>query len=173
VAITYALAQIEAGADTMGMSDAAASMIGPYFYAGFLFPAQYRVLASIKQKHSEVITRLHMCGNTDTLISQMGQLPVDIIELDFPVNLLAARTILGPKQVILGNVSTITDMLQGTPEQVYGAARRCHEICGRYHVVGTGCEVPPATPPENLRAMLAYAREHKPEDIPAKAGVGS
>lgn len=172
VAIPYALAQIEAGADTMGMSDAAASMIGPYFYAEFLFPAQCRVLASIKQQRPEVITRLHMCGNTDPLISQMGQLPADIVELDFPANLLAARTALGPNRVILGNVSTITDLLEGTPEKVYEATRRCHEICGRYHVVGSGCEVSPATPPENLRAMLAYAREHKPEDVPGRAGAG-
>jgi uroporphyrinogen-III decarboxylase len=37
--------------------------------------------------------------------------------------------------------------------------------------VGSGCEVSPATPPENLRAMLAYAREHKPEDVPGGAGA--
>jgi uroporphyrinogen-III decarboxylase len=31
--------------------------------------------------------------------------------------------------------------------------------------VGAGCEISPLTPPENLRAMLAYARDHKPEDF--------
>jgi MtaA/CmuA family methyltransferase len=168
VAIPYAEAQIQAGADTIGMSDAAASMIGPYLYSEFLFPAQYRVLESIKKKHPEVITRLHMCGNTDPLIAKMGELPADIIELDFPVNLLAAKKALGPDRVILGNVSTITDLLEGTPESVYEATRRCHEICGRFHVVGSGCEVSPLTPAENLRALLAYAREHKPEEYPGE-----
>lgn len=169
VAIPYAEAQIEAGADTMGMSDAAASMIGPYYYSAFLFPAQYRVLDAIKRKHPEVIARLHMCGSTDPLISKMGELPADIIELDFPVHLREARKALGPNRVILGNVSTITDLLEGTPESVYEATRRCHKICGRYHIVGSGCEVSPATPPENLRAMLAYAREHKPEEFPGES----
>jgi uroporphyrinogen-III decarboxylase len=70
--------------------------------------------------------------------------------------------------VILGNVSTITDMLEGTPEHVYEASRRCHQICGKAHVVGTGCEVPPTTPAENLHAMVRYSREHRPEDfVPA------
>ena len=41
-----------------------------------------------------------------------------------------------------------------------------HRICGSSHVVGTGCEVAPETPPENLRALVAYARDHSPEDPP-------
>jgi MtaA/CmuA family methyltransferase len=164
VAIRYAPAQIAAGADTIGMSDAAASMIGPRHYAELLFPEQLRVLQFIKRQFPGVITRLHMCGNTNPLIGQMRELPADIIELDFPVDLELARRELGPDRVILGNVSTITDLLEGTPEQVYAACRRCHRICGRYHIVGAGCEVSPRTPPENLRAMLAYAREHRPEE---------
>jgi MtaA/CmuA family methyltransferase len=165
VAIPYAEAQIQAGADTIGMSDAAASMMGPERYAQFLFSNQRRVLASIKSKHPEVITRSHMCGKTDPLMRLMAELPVDIYELDFPTNLPEARKTLGPQRVILGNVSTITDLLEGTPQRVYEAARVCHATCGRFHVVGSGCEVSPITPPENLRALLAYAREHKPEEF--------
>lgn len=166
VAVVYAQAQIQRGADTIGMSDAAASMMGPVFYREFLFPRQLRVVQSICQSHPEVIVRLHMCGNTDALIPQMKQLPVHIFELDSPTNLVAARNLLGMDRVILGNVSTITDMLEGSPEQVYEACRRCHETCGKFHIVGTGCEVPPTTPPENLHAMVRYSREHRPEEYP-------
>ena len=162
VAMVYAEAQIQAGADTIGMSDAAASMIGPRYYGRFLLPRQLRVVESIRKAHPEVIVRLHMCGNTDPLIRQMRQLPVQIFELDSPTNLAAARVGLGPDRVILGNVSTITEMLEGTPQVVYEASRRCHRTCGRLHIVGTGCEMPPATRPENLHAMVRYAREHQP-----------
>ena len=165
VAMLYAEAQIRAGADTIGMSDAAASMIGPCHYGRFLLPRQWRVVESIRKAHPEVIVRLHMCGNTDPLIPQMRQFPVQIFELDSPTNLEAARASLGSHRVILGNVSTITEMLEGTPQQVYEASRRCHNTCGRFHIVGTGCEMPPATPPENLRAMVRYAREHQPEEF--------
>ena len=162
VAIVYAEAQIEAGADTIGMSDAAASMMGPRRYTKFLLPWQARVFQSIRKNHPDIILRQHMCGNTDPLISQMATLPVDIYELDFPVNLPAARAAMGPKRVIMGNVSTITDMLEGTPEKVTTAAARCHEICGCYHIVGAGCEISPFTPTENLRAMIRYAHNHQP-----------
>ena len=166
VAIVYAAAQIAAGVDTIGMSDAAASMIGPRNYGDFLLPWQCRVLESIRNSHPETILRLHMCGTTDRLISQMATLPVDIYELDSPVNLAAARAALGPNRVILGNVATITDLIEGNPERVSAAARKCHEACGRYHIVGAGCELSPYTPPENLRAMIQYAQEHAPDLSP-------
>ncbi len=165
VAIGFADAQIRAGADTIGMSDAAASMIGPRHYARFLLPWQRRVLESVRKNHPQTILRLHMCGNTGLLIPQMATLAVDIFELDFPVDLPAARAALGPDRVILGNVSTITDLLEGTPERVRKAVRRCHETCGRHHIVGAGCELSPFTPPENLRAMIDYAQHHKPDQF--------
>ena len=159
-AMIYAEAQVEAGADTIGMSDAAASLIGPALYEEFLRPAQCKVLNAIRGFGA--ITRLHMCGKTDPLIPKMKLLPVDIYELDFPVNLEAAREVLGPAKVILGNVSTVGDLLQGAPGGVYEAASNCHKVCGSAHIVGAGCEVSPMTPVENLRALVQYALDNRP-----------
>jgi uroporphyrinogen-III decarboxylase len=169
VAIVYAAAQIEAGADTIGMSDAAASMIGPRHYRDLVLPWQRRTLQTVRDAHPEVILRQHMCGNVDALIPQMATLPVDIYELDFPTNLAAARAGLGPDRVVLGNVSTITEMLTGTPESVRAACHICHETCGPYHIVGAGCELSPFTPPENLQAMVRFAVEHSPGPLPVNS----
>jgi len=160
VAVPYALEQIEAGADTIGMSDAAACMIGPELYGSFVNPVQDRILRAIRAEHPGAIIRLHMCGRTDPLFPAMRLLPVDIYEIDFPANLREAHRAFGEERTICGNVSTITDLLEGTPEQVYESCARCHASCGDRYIVGAGCEVSPATPPENLRAMIAYAREH-------------
>jgi MtaA/CmuA family methyltransferase len=161
VAIRYAQAQIEAGAETIGMSDAAASLIGPSLYRDFLKPRQARVLGAIKARHPEAITRLHMCGNTTVLFDQMRELPVDIYEIDFPADFAAARKSIGAGRTLSGNVSTITDLLEGTPEKVYEACRSCHEAAGANYIVSAGCEVSPMTPPDNLRAMIRYARENR------------
>ena len=80
-----------------------------------------------------------------------------------------ARAGLEPNALILGNVLTVTDMLSGTPERVEAAADERHETCGRYQIVGAGCEVWPLTPPESLRAMIRYATEHKPGSFLAGA----
>lgn len=167
VAIAYAPPQISAGADTMGMSDAAACLIGPKLYAEFVWPEQCRVLESLRSRHPDVIRRVHMCGRTDPLFAKMRDLPANLYEIDFPANLAEARAQLGAGRTLAGNVSTITDLMQGTPEQVYEACRRCHQTCGPHFIVGAGCELSPLTPPENLRAMMTYAREHKPEDYAA------
>lgn len=166
VAIRFWEPQVDAGADTIGMSDAAASMIGPALYREFVLPAQRRVITAIKSKRPDVIVRLHMCGQISQLLPMARDLEVDVFEIDFPVDLRKARELLGPERVILGNVSTVGVMLNGTPEQVYEAAGRCHRICGPRHIVGTGCEVSPLTPPENLRALVAYARDHRPDALP-------
>lgn len=165
VARAYWEPQVEAGADTIGMSDAAASMMSPAHYERFIFPAQLRIVDDIRARRPDVVIRLHMCGRTDDLLPTMARLPVDIYELDFPVDLVRAREVLGPDEVILGNVNTVEEMLSGTPEDVYAAAAECHRVCGSKHIVGTGCEVSPETPPENLRALVAYAHEHRPTDV--------
>lgn len=164
VALAYAPAQIAAGADTIGMSDAAAGLIGPKLYTEFVWPEQRRVFATLRARYPDVLLRLHMCGRTDKLFPRMAELPADIYEIDFPASLQLARDQLGTTRVLAGNVSTITDLLEGTPERVYEACRRCHDISGRHFIVGAGCEVSPFTPPENLRAMIAYAQDHRPED---------
>jgi MtaA/CmuA family methyltransferase len=162
VGMAYWKPQVDAGADTIGMSDAAASMMSLAHYQRFVYPAQRRVVEDIKSSRPDIIVRIHMCGATDHLLETMKDLPADIWELDYPVDLAHAREVLGPDRIILGNVSTVEEMLTGTPEEVYEAAAACHRTCGSRHIVGTGCEVSPETPPENLRALVAYARDHAP-----------
>jgi MtaA/CmuA family methyltransferase len=159
VALRYAEAQIQAGADTIGMSDAAASMMGPKYYERFLHPRQQRVFQELKRRHPHILTRQHICGQTGPILNKMRELAVDIYELDFPVDLVKARAALGPR-VISGNVSTVTTLLRGTPEEVYSAAGQCHAACGSCFIVGSGCEVSPLTPPENLTALVSYARNN-------------
>jgi MtaA/CmuA family methyltransferase len=166
VGMAYWQPQVAAGADTIGMSDAAASMMSARHYEAFILPAQRRVVEDIRARRPDVLIRLHMCGATDHLLSLMRTLPVDVFELDYPVDLANAREVLGPERIILGNVSTVGVMLGGTPDAVYEAAAACHAACGPRHIVGTGCEVSPETPAENVRALVAYARDHAPEAVP-------
>jgi len=60
VAIVYAARQIEAGADTIGMSDAAASMIGPGITGTSSSPAT-AVSFNPSRRHPSLL-RQHMCG---------------------------------------------------------------------------------------------------------------
>ena len=118
VAMAYWKPQVESGADTIGMSDAAASMMSPQHYERFVFPAQLRVVQDIRAHRPDTIIRLHMCGRTDDLLPTMLRLPVDIYELDFPVDLAHAREVLGPDE---SSSATSTRSRRCSP----GRLRRC------------------------------------------------
>ena len=83
-----------------------------------------------------------MCGRTDDLLPIMKRLPVDIYELDFPVDLVHAREVLGPDEIILGNVNTVEEMLTRhtrgglrgggrLPSDLRPQPRRGHRLRGR------------------------------------------
>lgn len=151
----YAAAQVEAGADSIGMSDAAASMMGPEFYEKHLWPRQRQILSTIRQNGA--MSRLHMCGCTDALLGKMAELPVDVYEIDFRTNLAKARKTFGDEAAICGNIDTIGVMLHGDSEGVRAEAEKCHRICGDRHIVAPGCETAPLTPVENVRTLVQYA----------------
>lgn len=161
--VAFARAQLEAGADTIGMGESATCLLGPEQYREHALPRQKRILQRIRESHPHATLRFHCCGNTTHLLDLIATLPADIIELDYPVDLATARGKLA--QTISGNVSTVETLVSGTPDDVYRAAAGCHRAVGSKFIVGSGCDVAPMTPHENLRALVRYAREHKPHDF--------
>lgn len=158
--LNFAREQVSAGADIIGIGDAAASLIGPQIYQEFVWPFEKKLVSGIQSLGVGV--RLHICGNTRKHLKGMGQLGSEIVDLDSLAPLSEARQQMGPKQVLLGNLNPVTVLRNGTPEGVTAAVAECHRAAGARFIVGAGCEVPRDTAPENLRAMCDYAREHQP-----------
>jgi MtaA/CmuA family methyltransferase len=156
--LAFARAQIAAGADLIGVGDAAASLIGPKFYDEFVQPYERRLVAGIQAAGARV--RLHICGKTRRLYAGMGAVGAEIVDLDFMNPMDEARTVMGPGPVLLGNVDPVRIMRDGTPETVEAAVRECHRQSGERYIVGAGCEIPRGTPDANLRAMADYARSN-------------
>lgn len=156
----FAKAQIEAGADIVGIGDAAASLISSRFYQDLVFPRQKKITDGIHALGARV--RLHICGDTRHILEGMGQVGADIVDLDWLAPLNEARCKMDRQQVLLGNIDPVRVLRAGTPESVYAAIAECHRLAGPRYIVGAGCEVVRDTPGENLRALTRYAREHAP-----------
>jgi MtaA/CmuA family methyltransferase len=159
LALRFGRAQIEAGADSVGVGDAAASLIGPHLYEEMVWPFEQRLVNGLRESGGRA--RLHICGNTSPILGAMGRLGCDIVDLDFPVSMAQARDAMGPHQTLLGNIDPVRALRDGTPDSVYEAISHCHRDARSPYIVGAGCEVPRGTPPENLRAMHDYARSVK------------
>jgi MtaA/CmuA family methyltransferase len=158
MALAFAKAQVEAGADLIGIGDAAASLVGPRIYDEFVWPQEKRLVDGIHATGARV--RLHICGNTRRILAGMGRLGCDMVDLDYLSPVSEARAAMGPDQVLLGNIDPVRALRDGTPESVYNAIGACHAQAGARYIAGAGCEVPRDTPHENLRALARYAAEH-------------
>jgi MtaA/CmuA family methyltransferase len=158
--LRFAREQIKAGADIIGVGDAAASLVGPQIYEEFVWPYEKKLVDGLHASGGKV--RLHICGNTRRILEGMGKLGCDIVDLDSLAPISEARQKLGPGAVLLGNLNPVTVLRNGEPAGVTAAIAECHRQAGPHFIVGAGCEVPRDTPPDNLRALSAYAHSHQP-----------
>ncbi|UCG57628.1 MAG: uroporphyrinogen decarboxylase family protein [Phycisphaerales bacterium] len=149
--ITFAVAQIKAGADMIGVGDAAASLISPQMYAQYILPLEQKLFSAIHEAGATV--RLHICGDISKNIAHMAQSGADILDVDWMVPLDRARQLVGPDITLCGNFDPSAVLLQGTPQDVAAAARECIKLGGERFVLMPGCEIPPGTAEENIRAF--------------------
>jgi MtaA/CmuA family methyltransferase len=153
--VAFAAAQIEAGADLIGVGDAAASLVGPRIYEQVILPYEKKLVGAIQGLGGRV--RLHICGNTRRSLRPMGMVGADLVDLDSPSPMSEARAAMGPDQVLLGNIDPVRVLRDGTPRMVFDAIAACYREAGPRYIVGAGCEVPRGTPPANVMALLAFA----------------
>jgi MtaA/CmuA family methyltransferase len=153
--LRFAREQVKAGADVIGIGDAAASLVGPDLYEEFVWPYEKQLVDGIHALGAR--TRLHICGNTRRLVAGMGRLGCHIVDVDSLTPLALAREQM-PRQIILGNLNPVAEILNGTPESITAAVTQCHREAGGRFIVGAGCEIPRDTSATNLRALCDYAR---------------
>jgi MtaA/CmuA family methyltransferase len=151
--IEFARAQVEAGADIIGLGDSMASQISPRMYARFALPYEQRIFAAVHEMGA--LARLHICGDTSRILPQMLASGADIIDIDWMVDINQAAEVFGSQAALCGNFDPVRVMLQGTAEETAAAARDCIRRGGPRYFSAAGCEVPDGTPPPNLRAHVS------------------
>ncbi len=161
VELAFARAQVEAGADYIGMGDAAASLMGPDHYREFVWEAEKRCVRELHRMGMPV--RLHICGNITPLLDMLADVEAEVVDLDSMVSVREARQKLGPGRYLAGNINPVTDLLQGTPDSIETCLDSCfRDAGGAAYAVAAGCEVPRSTPARNLQAMARFAQSHRP-----------
>lgn len=160
VEIAFAKAQIEAGADIIGLGDAIASQISPRAYQEFALPYERRIIQAVHE--SGGLARLHICGDITHLLHLVPHSGADIIDLDWMVDMRAAAQAIGERAAPCGNFDPVAVMLQGTPEDVYHATLSCLRDAGERAISAAGCEIPDQTPVRNLHAQTRALWDFQP-----------
>jgi MtaA/CmuA family methyltransferase len=147
----FAKAQIEAGCEIIGMGDAVCSQIDAETYDTF-----------VKERHKELIEfihslggkiKLHICGDTNHLLPHYKDLNLDILDLDWQVDIGHARSVVGDEVILAGNINPVL-VQDKTRDEVFSLCRNLVEKHkNERFILSAGCEITVLTPPENLKAM--------------------
>ena len=149
LAIEYANAQVEAGADVILIGEATCSgdLISPDTYANFIVGSHTDICTAVQAP-----SILHICGNSSYHIPHIAQTGAAAYSFDEGINLEMAREHLKGKMALVGYVPTVEVLLQGTPDLVYQASLEC--LGNQVDILAPGCSLPAHAPKENIAAMV-------------------
>jgi len=148
----FAYEQIRAGADFIGVGNAVASLIGPKLYEEFGLSYDMALVGFIRENGAKV--KLHICGNITKLLPLLVKVAPDILDIDWMVDLKhAAEVFSDTKTSVCGNIDPVAVLFRGCPELVTEKVMECVGLIDNTILAAAGCEVPAATPEENLLLM--------------------
>ena len=153
VTIVFANAQIEAGADVLCLADhCTRDLCSPESYRDFV--------AGFHQELHETIPCpliLHICGDTSDRLKYIRQTGIECFHIDSKVPSMAeARRLAGNKMALMGGISNLDTIRNGTLESVGKDVREKVRI--GIDIVGPECAVPLDAPFENLKEITRVAK---------------
>lgn len=147
----FAKAQIEAGCDLIGMGDAICSQIDRETYDLYIKERHREIISFIHDHGAKV--KLHICGNITHLLPSIREVGMDILDLDWQVDLDHAYEIVGPDVVRCGNIDPVLIQNKSEDEVKVMTKKLLVKEHGKKHILSAGCEITVNTPVENLLAM--------------------
>jgi MtaA/CmuA family methyltransferase len=147
----FALAQLEAGCDIIGIGDAICSQIDAITYATYVKQRQQEIIDFIHEHGGYV--KLHICGNITHLLPEIKDLSVDILDLDWQVDLDEAYHSMGSETIRCGNINPVDIQNHSFDEIREMSLKLVEKEKHRKYILSGGCEITVNTPPENLKAM--------------------
>ena len=111
------------------------------------------------------LVALHQAPDFAQVIDDAQQLVATgaaVLELDYKVDMPVVKAATKGRATVLGPIDPSAVMALGTPDDVRDAARQAIDILGVGGglILGPGCALPPATPPDNIHALIEAARTY-------------
>ena len=159
--IEYAKAYKAAGANGIMMAEPVSGLLSPALEEEFSSPYVKQIVDAVQDEHFAVI--YHNCGdNVLRMTESILSTGADAYHFGNSIDMAEMMAKMPADVVVMGNVDPAGVLRQGTPETVRAATLDVMERCCSYpnFVISSGCDIPPATPWENLDAFFAAAEEY-------------
>ncbi|NEP56358.1 MAG: uroporphyrinogen decarboxylase [Symploca sp. SIO2G7] len=153
----YVRYQIESGAQVVQLFDSWAGHLSPQDYETFALPYQQRVVRQVKQTHPDTPLILYISGSAGVL-ERMGQSGVDIVSVDWTVDMAEARQRLGYQMKVQGNMDP--GALFGSQDFIRDRILDNIRKAGNTgHIFNLGHGVLPNTPEDNVKFFFETAKQ--------------
>ena len=152
----FSHAQIEAGCDIIGIGDAVCSQISRRTYDAFVKERHREIIEFIHAKNARV--KMHICGDITHLLPSLRELDIDILDLDWKVDMDAAHGVLGDRVIRCGNINPVDIQFKTEHEISALAGDLVRGEAGRRFILSGGCEITVDTPHANVQAMRKASR---------------
>ena len=150
--------QLDAGASSFQLFDSWAGALSRTDYERYAMPHSARVFAELAASHPHA-AGIHFGVGCDHILESMYAAGPSVIGLDWRTRIADARTRLGPKTVVQGNLDPAL-VLAGWPVAEHGCDAVLADNAGHPgHIFNLGHGVQPNTDPGVLEQVVAYVHE--------------
>ncbi|MDF0552989.1 uroporphyrinogen decarboxylase [Kamptonema sp. UHCC 0994] len=153
----YVRYQIDCGAQVVQMFDSWAGQLSPQDYETFALPYQRQVVEQVKATHPDTPLILYINGSAG-LLERMPKSGVDLVSVDWTVDMAEARARLGSKVGVQGNIDPC--VLFGSKDFIRERILETIRKAGnKGHILNLGHGVLQNTPEENVGFFFETAKQ--------------
>ena len=154
--IEYAKAYKAAGANGIMMAEPVAGLLSPALEEEFSSPYVRQIVEAVQDE--SFVVMYHNCGdNVLRMTESILSTGADAYHFGNSIDMADMMQKMPADTVVMGNVDPAGVLRQGTPETVREATLAVMGKSCSYpnFVISSGCDIPPATPWENVDAFFA------------------
>lgn len=153
----YVRYQIDCGAQLVQLFDSWAGQLSPQDYDTFALPYQQKVVKLVKETHPDTPLILYISGSAG-ILERMGKSGVDIVSVDWTVDMADARQRLGKEMKVQGNMDP--GVLFGSQDFIKDRILDTVRKAGQGgHIFNLGHGVLVGTPEDNVRFFFETAKQ--------------
>ena len=159
--IEYSKAYKAAGANGIMMAEPVAGLLSPSLEAEFSAPYVKQIVDAVQD--NEFIICYHNCGdNTPLMVESILSTGAAAYHFGNAIDMKSMVEKFPDDVLVMGNVDPAKVLRMGTPEKVKEETLRIMNDCCSHNnfVISSGCDIPPMTPWENIRAFFAASDEY-------------
>ncbi len=160
--IEYAKAYKSAGAAGIVMAEPVSGLLSPTLEEEFSSPYVKKIVDAVQDDSFSVI--YHNCGdNVPKMLESILSTGAAAYHFGNAVDMEEDIIKKIPADVlVMGNIDPAGVLRMGTPEKVRAATLALLEKCSKYpnFLLSSGCDIPPMTPWENIKAFFAAYEEY-------------